>query len=161
MPKWVLNMTASYMAGAEIEDLNSGMRIFSRNLCYYLWGLFPTGFSFTSTLTMGAVLGGFRVKNYPVNYYQRIGESSIQPLKDTLRFFLLIFRLGLLFAPMKIFGPVGAILLIIGAGRGFLRDYFVVGYIGNLAVITMLAAVQILMMGLLAELIVHSRRLKR
>ena len=70
-PKRVLNSCASYFAGVRIVDLNSGLRIFSRDLCYYLWDFFPRGFSFTSTITMGALMGGFRVKEIPINYYKR------------------------------------------------------------------------------------------
>ena len=158
-PKMALNAFASYMASTKIKDLNSGMRVFSRELCMYLWGFFPKGFSFTSTLTMGANLGGFRIKEIPINYFKRNGHSSIHPIKDTIRFFTLVSRLGLMFYPTKVFGPVGGILGIAAALKGFFRDYLLTGQVGNVAVMTMLGALQILMLGLLGELIVKSRML--
>lgn len=158
-PKKVLNLLASYMADVPIKDLNSGMRVFSRRLCYYLWPFYPNGFSFTSTITMGAHMGGFRVAERPINYYKRMGDSSIRPIRDTYRFFRLVFRLGLVFYPMKLFGPVAIGLFFLGALKAFFVDYLNDGFIGNLALMTMLVSIQIVMMGLLGKLIVHSRML--
>ena len=156
-PKYMLNRLASYMAGKKILDLNSGMRIFSRELCYQLWPFFPKGFSFTSTLTMGALLGGLQVKEEQINYYKRAGNSSIRPVKDTFQFIHIILRMGILFHPMKLFIPIAIFLASIGFIKGFLRDLFVVGYIGNLSIMLMLAGLQIFLMGYIAELIVINR----
>jgi glycosyltransferase involved in cell wall biosynthesis len=157
-PKWLLNSFASYMAGRKIRDLNSGMRIFSRDLCYYLWSLYPSGFSFTSTITMGALLDGFRIKEIPINYYRREGSSSMRPVRDTIRFFRTVCRLGLVFAPMRLFGPVALLLFIVAAVKGLLIDYRTLGIVGNMSVFVMLVAVQITMLGLLGKLVVLSRR---
>jgi len=156
-PKLMLNKFASYMAGKEIVDLNTGMRVFSRRLAFYLWGLYPSGFSFTSTLTMGATLGGFRVKEVPINYFKRAGSSSIHPIKDTIRFFRLVSRLGLLFSPKKLFTPIALLFVLAGLIKGLGVDYVGQGYIGNLAMIFILSGVQIFMMGLVAQLVVLSR----
>ena len=161
LPKEILNRFASYLAGLRIRDLNSGMRIFSRELAYHLWGLFPSRFSLTSTLTMGALMGGFRVRDVPIDYYRRNGKSSMRPITDTVRFFRTALRLGLLFAPMRVFGPLAGILFTVGFVKGILTDYFLLGHVGILAAVMMLTAVQVLMLGLLGELIVHSRSLKR
>jgi glycosyltransferase involved in cell wall biosynthesis len=160
LPKYVLNRFASYFAGTRILDLNSGLRVFSRELCHSLWSLFPAGFSFTSTLTMGAIMGGFRIKEHPIPYYKRMGKSTIQPLRDTVRFFYYALRLGLLFYPMKVFGPLSGFIFIAGFSKGILRDYLLLGHVGNLAVTLMIASIQLFMMGLLGELIVHGRSLQ-
>ncbi len=161
LPKYVLNRLASYMAGIRINDLNSGLRLFRRELCYRYWGLLPQGFSFTSTITMGAVLDGHHVVEHPINYYKRTGKSSIRPIKDTLHFLHIILRMGVLFHPMKLFAPVSGLLFLVGAGKGFLRDYFVNGYIGNLSIMFMLVSIQIILMGYIGELIVKSRTLSK
>jgi len=161
LPKELLNRFASYLAGVRIRDLNSGLRLFSRDLAYYLWGLFPSRFSFTSTLTMGALMGGFRVRDVPIDYYKRNGKSSMRPVTDTARFFRTALRLGLLFSPMRVFGPAAGILFTVGFVKGILRDYVLLGHVGNLAETLMITSVQVLMLGLLGELIVHSRSLKR
>jgi glycosyltransferase involved in cell wall biosynthesis len=160
-PKYLLNSLASYMAGVKIKDLNSGMRVFSRDLCIQLWNLFPRRYSFTSTLTMGAHMGGYRIREKPINYHKRIGRSSISPIRDTLHFLHIIIRMGVLFHPMKFFGPIAAFLIAMGVLKGFVRDILVIGYIGNLAVMLILSGVQILFMGYLGELIVSSRFLSQ
>jgi glycosyltransferase involved in cell wall biosynthesis len=158
-PKACLNRFASYLAGAPIVDLNSGMRVFTRELAEYLWHLFPSGFSFTSTLTMGSLRGGYRVKEIPIDYFKREGASSIAPVRDTVRFFKLAFRLGLLFAPLRIFLPIAALLFGIGALKGLGIDYPRQGFVGNLSVACLLSGLQIFLMGLVAELVVLSRKL--
>jgi hypothetical protein len=62
---------------------------------------------------------------------------------------------------MRVFGPTAGILFTVGFVKGILHDYFLLGRVGNLAVTLMLTAVQVLMLGLLGELIVHSRSLRR
>jgi glycosyltransferase involved in cell wall biosynthesis len=158
-PKACLNRFASYLAGAPIVDLNSGMRVFSRELAEYLWNLFPSGFSFTSTLTMGALRGGFRVKEIPIDYFKREGSSSISPIRDTVRFFKLAFRLGLLFAPLRIFVPIASVMFLAGAIKGLGIDYRHQGFVGNLSIALLIASVQVFLMGLVAELVVLSRKL--
>ena len=156
-PKAVLNKFASYIAGTNIQDLNSGMRLFSKDLAFYLWNFFPTGFSFTSTITLGSYMNRFRVKTVSIDYFKRTGKSSIKPIKDTILFFRLVFRLGLIFSPMKIFGIYAFIFFSVGVFKGVFIDYMTQQYIGNLAVIFFISSIQIFLMGLLGQLIVHNR----
>jgi len=159
-PKACLNRFASYLAGTHIADLNTGMRVFTRELAEYLWHLFPPGFSFTSTMTMGSLSGGFRVKEIAIDYYKREGSSSISPIADTVRFFKIAFRLGLLFSPMRIFGPIAAIFLAAGLVKGLAIDYRHLGAVGNFSVAVLIAGVQVFLMGLLGELVVLSRKIR-
>lgn len=158
-PKWVLNQLASYMASRRIVDLNSGMRVFTRPLVFTYWGLLPTGFSFTSTITMGSIMGGYRVKDIPIDYFKRVGSSSIKPIRDTIRFTRIILRLGGLFNPTRVFWPIAGILAAAGASKALFRDLPNNGAIGNLSAMLMLAALQVFLLGYLAELIAASRHL--
>jgi glycosyltransferase involved in cell wall biosynthesis len=158
-PKKVLNGFASYLAKTDIVDLNSGMRVFSRELAEYLWELFPQRFSFSSTLTMGAIIGGFRVKEVPIDYFKRSGSSSIHPIKDTVRFFKLAFRLGVNFAPMRIFGPLAFFIFLIGFSKGAFRDIPLHGALGNFSLTLMLSGLQIFMMGVLGDMMILNRKL--
>ena len=160
-PKACLNRFASYLAGTHIADLNTGMRVFTRELAEYLWHLFPPGFSFTSTMTMGSLSGGYRVKEIAIDYYKREGSSSISPVADTIRFFKIASRLGLLFSPMRIFGPIAGVLLVTGLVKGLGIDYRHLGAVGNFSVALMIAGIQVFCMGLLGELIVLSRNIRR
>lgn len=159
-PKYCLNKFASYMANETIEDLNSGMRVFSRELCESFWSFYPKRFSFTSTITMGAYLYDFKVKKVTIDYFKRDGKSSIRPIKDTLHFTNIILRMGLLFHPLKVFTPVAIFILLVGAVKGILIDYVHQGTVGNLAGFIMISGIQIFLMGYLADLVVRVRYIK-
>ncbi len=152
LPKFLLNRYASFLANETIVDLNSGMRLFKRELAMRFWSLYPDGFSLTSTLTMAAIGNGYTTVGVPIEYYKRQGKSSIHPIADTYRFFKIVGRLGLYFNPLRIFVPIAGTCMTVGIVKGF-RDYMVVDHIGNLSISLMLAGLQIYLLGLLAELI--------
>jgi len=78
--KWILKKLASFLAGYHIPDLNSGMRIFRRSIALEFFHLFPSGFSFTSTITIACFSNDYTVKYIDIPYYKRIGQSSIRPI---------------------------------------------------------------------------------
>jgi len=117
----------------------------------------PSGFSFTSTITMGALNNNYAVEFYPIDYFKRVGSSSINPIKDTARFFLLVTRLALYFNPKKIFIPISLLLGFIGILRG-IRDYNLVGSLGGLCLILLFLSSQFFFFGLLAEIINKTRK---
>ncbi len=90
-PKACLNSFAPFLAGRRIADLGSGMRVFTRELAKYLWHLFPSFFSFTSTMTMGSLSSGFRVKEIPINdrYQGAVGSLSVALLSFGVEVFLI------------------------------------------------------------------------
>src|SRR5690625_7285908 len=98
------------------------MRIFRKETAFKFWHLFPNGFSFTSTLTMACITHHYNVRFHEIEYYVRVGESSIHPSKDTVRFFTLVKRLARYFNPTKFFLPLSSLLIIFGFSRRC-RDY--------------------------------------
>jgi len=156
--KWFLKKLADYLSGFTIPDLNSGLRIFSRELAERFFGIFPDGFSFTTTVTLAALTNGYRVEFLPINYYKRTGQSSIKPARDFLGFILLIIRLIVYFKPLNVFLPVSAVLLLVGFTKAMIdlvhQNFFGVG-----SAIVILAALQIAFLGLLADLITRRTHL--
>ncbi len=150
--KFVLREVASFLAGRYIPDLNSGLRIFRKEIAQKYWNLFPQGFSFTSTLTMIGLTKGYDVKFIPITYHKRKGKSSIKPIKDTIRFFTLIFRLALYFNPLRFFIPLSLLFLILAVLRG-LRDYLLTDGFGGLTLVLFFMSFQIFFFGLIAEII--------
>lgn len=150
--KWLLTRAANLLSGHRIPDLNSGMRVFRRDLAERFFGLYPQGFSFTSTITLASHINGYRVEYMPIDYYRRTGASSIRPVRDTLNFFLLIVRMVVTFRPLNVFLPTAAALLVLGAVKAAL-DYARTGAFGVGAAILILTAIQIALMGLLADLV--------
>jgi len=150
--KWMLRLFARAVTGTTIPDLNSGLRIFRKDLALKFWNLFPQGFSFTSTITIASLVNYYNVKYIPINYFKRKGKSSINPIKDFLGFFFLIFRVALYFGPLKFFIPLSTLLFLVGLIKGIL-DFVGGGRIGVFAAILVLFSIQIFFFGLLADLV--------
>ena len=115
--KWFLRKLASYLAKTKIPDLNSGLRVFKKDIALKYWKLFPDGFSFTSTITMACLTNNYDVKYIPINYYKREGKSTIHPIRDFIGFNNLLLRLVIHFSPLRVFIPFALLLfLVVNAG---------------------------------------------
>ena len=112
--KFVLSLTANFLSGQKIPDLNSGLRIVKRDIIEKYLHLFPNGFSFSTTSTI-ALLSNRHVVSYkPIQTNKRIGKSNVSQIRDGFNTILLILRLIVLFNPLKVFLPSSFFLLFIG-----------------------------------------------
>ena len=136
-----------------ISDINSGFRIFRKELAIKYWELFPDGFSFTTTLTVAATVEKFRVKFVPTNYYKRVGKSHIKPVRDFASFVILILRIITCFKPLRFFLPIASFFFIVSLIRA-IRDIYVTNAIGSFAVLLFLISLQSFFFGLISDLIV-------
>lgn len=151
--KWAVSQLANWMAGARIPDLNSGLRVFRKQVVQQFLRILPDGFSFTSTITLAMFESGYRVRHIPINYHKRSGRSKIRPIYDTLNIVQLILRTTMYFAPLKVFFPTA---LLVGAAGVAIIIYSkaVLGRLMDVTVVvTFLAALQIAMTGLVADLV--------
>ena len=158
--KAFLRSLSEYLAEADIPDLNSGLRAFRRELVLRYRPILPEGFSFTTTITLAALTNRHRVDYVDVDYAHRSGSSKISPIRDTLRFLALIVRTVLYFHPLKVFFPITlAIGVLFLASLGY--DLFVERppNLGDKTVLLFVAAIQVLTVGLLADLIEKKSRL--
>ena len=150
--KWFLKKLAGMLAGRKIPDLNSGLRVFRKKDCERFWALYPQGFSFTTTITMAYLTNGLTVKYVPVPYYKRTGVSSISPIKDTIRFFALIFRMVVYFRPLRFFAVPTTIFFL-----GFLYSLYWnirTNDITDTTTILLIASFNFLFFGLVADLMI-------
>lgn len=152
--KWVLNRLANYVSGTEIPDLNSGLRAFRRELAVGFFRLLPSGFSFTTTLTLAMLTNDYNVVFIPVNYYERTGRSKIRPVRDTINFFSLVIRMVLSFRPLRVFVPVTALFLLLSTIKVIydIRTYDF--HIATSTVVLVTLTFQLLVLGLIADLVV-------
>jgi glycosyltransferase involved in cell wall biosynthesis len=151
-PKYLLLKLASFISDHPIEDLNSGMRLFRKEIVMNYRRLFPKRFSFTTTITMICYTNFHPVRFLDIPYYTRIGASAIHPVADTVKFFSLVLRLALYFKPLRFFIPLS--LLTFGAAIArAVRDIFAVHHFGGLTLVLFFMAFQIFFFGLLAEII--------
>jgi len=111
--KWLLRKFACVLAGQEIPDLNSGLRVMRKSLVHQFAGILPSGFSFTTTITLSMICCGYSVGYVPIDYFNRIGRSKIKPF-HALKFAFLIVRTVLRFRPMRVLVPVGSLVIFAG-----------------------------------------------
>jgi glycosyltransferase involved in cell wall biosynthesis len=156
-PKWLLGLWANYLAERKIPDLNSGLRVFKKSIAARYEGLFPNGFSFTTTLTLALECHGYIVKYHPVSYAKRVGSSKIRPFQDTVNFFSLVLRVVMYFKPLKIFMPLSGIILMGGFIAGLLSWIKDRG-LNDLSLLLLVAGIQVAALGLLADLFVKKGR---
>lgn len=144
------NQLATYMTGRKIEDLTSGFRaVRSAKFREFLY-LLPNGFSYPTTSTMAFFRAGYSVAYIPIHSPRRVGKSHLRPLRDGLRFLLIIFKIGTLYSPLKLFAPVAALHLVLGLA--YYAHTFSVDQRLSLATIFMLSAgVTIFLIGLVSE----------
>lgn len=152
IPKFFLKRFAEWMARQPIPDMNSGMRVFRKDVAEKFIGIFPDGFSFTTTITLAMLTNRFRVKFVPIDYHARIGRSKIRPIADTLRFIQLILRTGMYFAPLRVFLPAACALLL-AFSVSACYDIFVLANLTDKTLILFVAGLQTGMFALLADMI--------
>jgi glycosyltransferase involved in cell wall biosynthesis len=161
--KWFITRLAEYLSGRKIPDLNSGMRVFRKEVAQRFLPLYPDGFSFTTTITLAMLTNRYRVKFIPINYRKRVGKSSIHPIRDTVNFTILIVRMCASFKPLNVFLPPALLLIAAGIVKGAIDytgalDPRAAGRLGLLSVGLFMTGVQMVFIALLADLI--DRRMK-
>lgn len=158
--KAFLRWLASYLAGTNIPDLNSGLRAMRRELVVRYRPILPDGFSFTTTITLASLTNDHRVDYVPIDYAKRSGRSKIRPIRDTLGFTQLIVRTVLYFNPLKVLYPVAGIVLV-ALLASLYYDTFVVSppNLSDKTTLLAMAMMNVLAVGLLADLIDKRSRL--
>jgi len=151
--KWFITKLANMLSNAKIPDLNSGLRAMKKELFHQFIRILPDGFSLTTTITIALHSSHYRVQYIPISYLKRQGKSKIRPIQDTLNFILLILRTILLFYPLKIFFPVSVCLFFSAIFIFFYSVFFLPFVLDITAVVLLTASVQILAIGMIADLI--------
>ena len=151
--KWMLNKLANYLTGIKIPDLNSGLRVMKKDIVLKYFHLLPDGFSFTTTITLAMLTNNYDVEFVPIEYKIRSGRSKIRPIRDTMNFIQLILRTVLYFDPLKIFLPISVLFFISSIAVLVLSYLFTPKVMDITTVILFISGVQILAIGMIADLI--------
>jgi len=149
------NRLASHMTGHRIDDLTSGFRAVRVDKFREFLHLLPNGFSYPTTSTMAFFRSAYPVAYVPIPVAKRVGNGShIRPLKDGIRFLLIIFKIATLYSPMKLFAPIAAAFFLIGVG--YYGYTFVTEHrLTNMSTLLLSAAVIIFLIGLISEQITN------
>lgn len=144
------NRLASYMTGHKVEDLTSGFRAVRADKFREFLYLLPNGFSYPTTSTMAFFRAGYSVAYVPIHAARRIGNSHIRLLRDGARFLLIIFKIGTLYSPLKLFAPVAFMMFLLATGwYGY--TYINMGRFTNMSLLLYVGSVSVFLMGLISE----------
>jgi glycosyltransferase involved in cell wall biosynthesis len=144
------NKLASWMVGHEIEDLTSGFRAVNANKFKEFLHLLPNQFSYPSTITMAFFRAGYTISYVPIVAPPRIGKSHIRPFRDGLRFLLIIFKIGTLYSPLKLFIPLSMSFFSLGL-LYYSYTYLTQGRFTNMGALLFITAILIFLIGLVSE----------
>ncbi|MEN9849544.1 MAG: hypothetical protein RL368_2284 [Pseudomonadota bacterium] len=144
------NWFSSAMVGHQIEDLTSGFRAVSAEKFKEFIYLLPNTFSYPTTITMAFFRAGYSVAYLPIIAPQRIGKSHIKPFKDGVRFLLIIFKIGTLYSPLKLFFPLSLSFFFTGLGY-YTYTFLSSNRFTNMGVVLFTTAILIFLIGLVSE----------
>lgn len=144
------NHFASWMTGRPIADLTSGFRVVNAKRFREFLHLLPNGFSYPTTITMAFMRAGYSVDYVSISVQPRVGKSHIRIVHDGIRFLLIIFKIGTLYSPLKIFVPVSASFFLVGLCY-YLFTYFTTGRFTNMSALLFINSVLIFLIGLVSE----------
>ncbi len=144
------NWFASWMIGRPVPDLTSGLRVARSERFRRFLYLLPNGFSYPTTSTMSFFRSGYPVAYVPVPVQRRVGRSHIRLLRDGLRFLLIIFKIGTLYSPLKLFVPISAAFFMTGLGY-YLYTYVTTNRFTNMSALLFVTSVLVFVVGLLSE----------
>jgi glycosyltransferase involved in cell wall biosynthesis len=144
------NWLATRMTGHPVLDLTSGFRAVRASRFREFLHLLPNGFSYPTTSTMAFFRSAYPVAYLPIKAAHRVGKSHIKPLRDGIRFLLIIFKIATLYSPLKLFVPASALFFVLGCANyawTFVHD----GRLTNMSTLMWSAAVIVFLIGLVSE----------
>lgn len=154
------NLIASWVVGHRIMDLTSGMRVVNAEKFREFLYLLPNGFSYPTTSTMAFFRAGYSVAFETISIHNKRNDSHINFIKDGIKFFIIIFKIGVCYSPLKIFLPISAGFFSVGSvyyAWTFLTD----GRFTNMSALLFITALVVFLIGLVSEQITSLMYMQR
>ncbi len=155
--KWTIRKLAEVLSGAQIPDLNSGLRAFRAEVAEPYYRLLPAGFSCVTTITLAFLHNQQGVGYIPIDYASRAGSSKFHPFADAYRYILQVLRMVMFWNPLKVLMPLAIGLSLLGVGKLVFDQFEAPFRLANNTVLILLSGLIIGSIALLADLIVRSR----
>jgi glycosyltransferase involved in cell wall biosynthesis len=146
----VFSRFASWMVMQQIDDLTSGFRAVRAHKFRQFLYLLPNGFSYPTTITMSFFRAGYSVAYVPIRALERQGKSHIRPLRDGVRFLLIIIKIGTLYSPQKLFLPISAGFFLTGLAY-YAYTFIASGRFTNMSALMFIAAILTFLIGIVSE----------
>lgn len=144
------NWLSSWIVGHTIADLTSGFRAVKAEKFREFLYLLPNGFSYPTTITMVFFRAGYSVSYIPIVAHTRLGKSHIKLIRDGVRFLLIIFKIGTLYAPLKLFGSLSLGFFLLGLSY-YTYTFVTAGRFTNMGVLLFITSLFIFLIGLVSE----------
>ncbi|RYF60291.1 MAG: glycosyltransferase family 2 protein [Comamonadaceae bacterium] len=146
------NRLASWMVGHKVGDLTSGFRAVRASKFREFLYLLPNGFSYPTTSTMAFFRAGYTVAYEPIDVQPRLAgtQSHVRIVRDGVRFLLIIFKIGTLYSPLKLFAPISMAFFAAGLAN-YAHTYLTQGRFTNMSVLMFSASVIVFLIGLISE----------
>lgn len=144
------NRLASWMVGQKIADLTSGFRAVKADKFRQFIYLLPNGFSYPTTITMSFFRAGYSVAYVPIHAPKRIGQSHMRLMRDGVRFLLIIFKIGSLYSPLKLFFPISVLFFMLGLTH-YLYTFLTLHRFTNMSAMLLITAMLVFLVGLVSE----------
>jgi glycosyltransferase involved in cell wall biosynthesis len=155
----VFNALATYVSGRKIEDLTSGFRAVKARIARNFLYLLPNKFSYPSTITLSVVRAGYSLGYESIRFERRNknSKSKIKPLQDGTRFLLIILKIAVFYAPLKIFAPLSLAIFLLGVAYGLIRIFALNAPYGQTSALLLSTSVLVFLVGLVSEQIAQLR----
>jgi glycosyltransferase involved in cell wall biosynthesis len=146
----IYNWLASRMTGHVVADLTSGYRAVRADKFREFLHLLPNGFSYPTTSTMAFFRSAYPVAYVPIKAAKRVGKSHIKPIRDGIRFLLIIFKIATLYSPLKLFAPASIVFFLLGCFN-YAWTFTQNGRLTNGSTLMWSASVIVFLIGLVSE----------
>ena len=149
--KKIIRKAGEFLVEQKLPDYNSGYRGFHTDHIRSMLHIMPNGFSFSTTSTLAYLKEGYNINTIPVEVSERIGrDSNVRPVKDGTKTIMLLFRIIMLFNPLKIFLPASIGIFLVGFGFG-IYGYIMFERFSNGALVMTVLGMFLFFIGLLAD----------
>ena len=102
---------AGFVAGEEIPDANSGLRLLRRSAFDKSMPFLCLGYSFTTTMTLSFIQSGRFVRYVPIRFDERTGKSKVKAVRDILRTLQIMAQMMIYYNPLKLAVTASAAIL--------------------------------------------------
>jgi polyisoprenyl-phosphate glycosyltransferase len=149
----LLRFLVEWTAGRRIPDINSGLRVFSRDAAMKYFPHLCDTFSFTTSMTLAYMMTKRFVTYYKIEYFERTGNSKVRLFKDSLRTLQYIVEAIVYYNPLKIFLLLSLICVVVAVIMMLVSLWLSIVTGMMLATGTAMVAILMLGIGMLAVLL--------
>ena len=153
MMRHLLRRLVEIIAGRDVPDINSGLRVFRKETVIPYFPLLCDTFSFTTSQTLSYMLDGRFVSFYPLQYGLREGKSKVRLLRDSARTLQFVVQTVLYSQPIRIFILASALLVVASIAALALSLLTHLFFLYILGIGAALVALLVFCLGLLADLL--------